>query len=99
MCPFKLLTGWDCPGCGALRAVNDLGNGHVDAALHSNAVLVLSLPLLVLGWIAWTMHTARRGPVAVRPRAVSLASTAYVLVVLGFAIYRNTPWGIAWRVA
>ena len=28
-CPWKLLTGLDCPGCGALRAVNDLTHGDL----------------------------------------------------------------------
>src|ERR687890_217275 len=53
LCPFKLLTGWDCPGCGGLRAVNDLTHGDVAAAAGSNLFLVVSLPGLVALWAWW----------------------------------------------
>ena len=46
-CVFRSITGLPCPGCGGLRAVNDLAHGHVGAALASNAWVVLSLAGLV----------------------------------------------------
>ena len=42
-CPWLLLTGTYCPGCGALRAVNDLTDGHVGAAPSSTWSLVQGL--------------------------------------------------------
>jgi len=31
-CPFKLLTGWNCPACGGLRMTHDLLHGDLAAA-------------------------------------------------------------------
>src|SRR3954451_24601503 len=49
-CPWLLLTGTYCPGCGGLRAVNDLTDGNVAAAASSNLLFVVSIPFLVLAW-------------------------------------------------
>jgi hypothetical protein len=45
-CPFQLLTGLSCPGCGSLRALHELMHGRLAAALDLNALTVLLLPLL-----------------------------------------------------
>jgi len=99
-CPFKALTGWDCPLCGGLRAVNDLGRGHLVDAAHSNLVLVASVPLVAALWLlwlrrSWTGSSPRRLPAGV-VRALVVAGA---VVLVGFAVYRNTPWGSAWHVA
>ena len=39
-CPYLLLTGHPCPGCGGLRAANLLTNGDWIGALSSNAMAV-----------------------------------------------------------
>jgi len=53
-CPFLAVTGWYCPGCGALRAVHALGQGDVMTALARNpfAVAALGLPRGHLGALA-----------------------------------------------
>lgn len=100
-CPWRLLTGWDCPGCGGLRAVNDLDHGHVVAALHSNALVVGSLPFAALGWSwwAWRAWRARTAPTArpprMRPWVLGVAAASYGVLAGAFALYRNTAWG-AW---
>lgn len=100
LCPFKAITGWDCPGCGGLRAVNDLGHGQFAEAAHSNLLFIASLPLVLALWALWTRRswTGTDGPrvpsAATRP--LMLAATAITLV---FTVYRNTPWGSAWFAA
>lgn len=47
-CPFLMLTGWQCPGCGSQRAIHALLHLDIVAALRYNALLVLSLPLILL---------------------------------------------------
>jgi len=42
-CMFHRLTGLHCPGCGSLRAIHQLLHGHVAAAIHFNALLILAL--------------------------------------------------------
>ena len=49
LCPFHAATGLYCPLCGSLRGVGDLAHGHVMAALGSNLLLVVTLPLLAWG--------------------------------------------------
>ena len=55
MCPSAML-GISCPGCGGLRAVNDLTNFQLVDAASSNLLFVLALPL-------------RAGPLGRRPVA------------------------------
>jgi hypothetical protein len=95
LCPFKALTGWDCPLCGGLRATNDLGHGQLADAAHSNLLFVASIPVLVGLWALWVRYgwTAERPRIAAPSRALLVALG---LLTLAFTVYRNTPWGRAW---
>lgn len=42
-CPFLVLTGWQCPGCGSQRAVHALLHGDVAGAWGYNALLVVAI--------------------------------------------------------
>lgn len=98
LCPFRALTGLDCPFCGGLRATNDLAHGHVAAAASHNLLLVVSAPLLVLGWVAWLRRAARperAGNARTVTAASARARVAVLVVLVAFAVVRNTPWG-AW---
>jgi hypothetical protein len=46
-CPFHLLTGWFCPGCGSQRALSSLLHGNVLDAMHNNILMVVFLPLFL----------------------------------------------------
>lgn len=101
LCPLKAITGWNCPLCGGLRAVNDLGHGQLAEAAHSNLLFVASLPLLVAIWALWV----RRGWSGSGPRLrvpaglVRSLGIGYLVLAVAFAVFRNTPWGSAWRAA
>jgi uncharacterized protein DUF2752 len=91
LCPLYATTGIYCPGCGGLRGVNDLTDGHLGQALSSNLLLVLVIPftLLALGrWTygAWTGRALT--PVPTLPRA---ARTGLILLVVAFTVARNLP--------
>jgi hypothetical protein len=43
-CPFRLLTGLQCPGCGVQRAAYALLHGHLTEALRYNLFLVYAGP-------------------------------------------------------
>ena len=47
-CPFLLLTGLRCPGCGSQRAVHSLLHLDIGQAFACNALLVVSLPLVAV---------------------------------------------------
>ncbi|TSD95584.1 DUF2752 domain-containing protein [Skermania sp. ID1734] len=90
-CPFHRLTGLWCPACGGLRAVNDLTDGHVIAALSSN-IFVLPLILVVAAaWVRWTVLRWKGAAVRV-PELPKPALGVLVAVLLLFTVARNTPW-------
>ena len=94
-CPWLLLTGTYCPGCGGLRAVNDLTHGDLAAAASSNLLFVASLPVLVLWW-ASTVRDRWQGRVRqVAARRHGMLAVAFLTVALVFAVVRNLPFG-AW---
>ena len=93
-CPFLAITGHPCPGCGGLRAVNELTHGNVVDALSSNLLAVGLLALLTVAWATWFVRRARGADdrmLVVRDRTLVLV----LVVVLAFGAVRNTPWG-AW---
>ena len=54
LCPFKALTGWDCPACGGLRMTHDLLHGDFAAAVADNVFLLVGIPVLALWVLAVT---------------------------------------------
>ena len=87
-CVFHRVTGLDCPGCGSLRALHALLHGDLAAALHFNAFLVLSLPLLAGLGFYFVIKKMRAEPAAsFRPVWLWLYLAAFVV----FGIARNLP--------
>ena len=92
-CPFLLLTGLPCPGCGGLRAMNNLTNGDVVGALSSNAMAVVLVIVMGAAWVVWFYQRWRGRPVPL------LAVNSPVLwgLIAAFAVFgvfRWTPWGM-----
>ncbi len=50
-CPFKVLTGLKCPGCGSQRAIHFLLNFDFINAMKENVILVFLLPYLFIGFV------------------------------------------------
>src|SRR5215813_7655671 len=50
-CPFRSLTGFLCPGCGATRGLHQLLHGHPLTAFELNPLLMIALPFLVFALI------------------------------------------------
>lgn len=92
LCPFLLISGQPCPGCGGLRAVNDLTRGDWAAALSSNAMAVAFVLTLGVAWVVWVVRRARGRDVPLMKLGWRTAAVAFV-VVFSFAIFRLTPWG------
>lgn len=93
-CPWLALTGFTCPGCGGLRAVNDLGNGDLLGAASSNLVFVAAVPLLLWWWIRWVQRswTGAERPVMSSARSGALIAVFAVAMVV-FGVVRNLPVG------
>lgn len=91
LCPFRLLTGLQCPGCGTTRALHELMHGHLLAAFMLNPLLLLALPFLLYAFLRYST-IALRGRV---PRHNALPAPyiyAIFFVIVGFWIFRNTPF-------
>ena len=66
-CPFRTVTGWDCPLCGGTRMGSALLHGDVATAFAFNPAALIGVALLGLVGVLWVVE-ALGGP-AVRPPA------------------------------
>lgn len=91
-CPSAAM-GFYCPGCGGLRAVNDLTNLQLGAAASSNLLFVLCLPVIAYGFARWAhgRWTGRGWNPA--PRSLDVSALALAAAVVVFAVLRNTTAG------
>ena len=94
-CPWLVLTGTYCPGCGGLRAVNDLTHGDVVAAASSNLLFVGAIPLMLVLWSRWLVDRWRGVRRVVTYRHGVLWASALGAVALAFWVVRNLP-GLEW---
>lgn len=92
ICPSAAL-GVYCPGCGGLRAVNDLTHGDLAGAASSNLAFVVALPFILVGLALWALGRWRGRPYRLSMRVIT--PTAYVSLALltVFAVLRNLPAG------
>jgi hypothetical protein len=93
VCPSYALFGVYCPGCGGLRAVNDLAHGHLGAAASSNLLFFVLIPLISFllarwAWVSWQGVPSRRTWLSSWP-----LMSAALAVTLAFTVLRNTPAG------
>ncbi|HJR90365.1 MAG TPA: DUF2752 domain-containing protein [Aeromicrobium sp.] len=93
-CPFLLLTGQPCPGCGGLRAMNNLTHGDLVGALSSNAMAVVLLAVMSFVGTVWFYRRWRGQPAPLLP-ARSPLLWGLVIAFVVFGMLRWTPWG-AW---
>ena len=90
-CPFRLVTGWQCPGCGSTRACYQLLHLQPIAAFKLNPLMVLTLPFIVYGLLGFT-----RSAVTGQPQRRLFIPPIYLWAWLGllifFWVFRNTHW-------
>jgi Protein of unknown function (DUF2752) len=83
VCPFRLLTGWNCPACGGLRMIHDVLHGNLAAAITDNVFLLVGIPMLA-GWFLLRRHSGKSSlPIPV------LATV--VIATLAWTVLRNLP--------
>lgn len=88
-CIFRMLTGWDCPGCGLQRAVHALLHGRFWEAVQYNYFLLLGIPyVLAVMYMKWFTS----GEKHLRLRQVlyhRYVLYAYVMLYLAWWVLRN----------
>ncbi|MGU3501928.1 DUF2752 domain-containing protein [Mycobacterium sp. C31M] len=82
-CPFRALTGWECPACGGLRMTHDVLHGDLAAAVTDNLFLLIAIPAL-LGWLAMRRRQGR----TLMPPA---ATVTVIVALLVWTVVRNLP--------
>ena len=86
-CTFKLLTGWDCPGCGSQRALHALLHGHIADAWGYNPFIFFAVPAAIFyaiveyGRARWPRFHAA----AIHPRIL----IPLLIAILAYWILRN----------
>lgn len=83
-CPFYLLTGLYCPGCGLTRAICELARGHIGAAFRFNAYMMVMVPLIGL-----TIYIQK-----ITHHKVTISNRAAWMILISMMIFwaaRNIP--------
>ena len=90
-CPFRMLTGFNCPGCGSTRGLHRLLHGDVVAAFEFNPLLIISLPFLLYALMRYTSAALGGQPLNWNRLNARYISTL-IAVIISFWIFRNTPF-------
>ena len=85
-CPFRMLTGWNCPFCGGLRMTHDLLHGDLAASINDNVFLVCLLACIPV-LIGWIVLRRRRG----RSLLPAAAWVTFVVASFAWTVLRNLP--------
>lgn len=89
-CPFKLLTGLPCPGCGLTHAFCDISHGNLAQALMDNpfGFLFYALALACLVWPLLVARIPSASAVLARSRVAYWAPAGLVVIMWAFDIVR-----------
>ena len=89
-CWLHAMTGWNCPGCGALRAAHQMLHGHFRSAFSLNPLLFVLLP--AMAWSGWACGVRRlTGREPWHPFKYSVSVWVLVGGMVAFGIARNLP--------
>jgi hypothetical protein len=91
-CPFKALTGLDCPGCGITRALHAGLTGHPGRALDHNA-LVIVMAVVGIVWFVVSRVRVSRGRPPLTLAKPARWGIAFGVAVAAFWVLRNVAWG------
>ncbi len=89
-CPFLMLTGLECPGCGSQRTVHALLNLDIRKAWTTNPLVVLIIPYLFVTLLAMVTRVKSKN----MNRCYELLTHKYVIflyliIYISYFIYRN----------
>ena len=89
-CPFRTVTGWNCPLCGGTRMGQALLDLDLPAAFVYNPVALISLIVVTVLGMLWVIEALGgpkvRPPAAITDRARRIHPTQWALAALTLAI-------------
>lgn len=95
-CPFKLMTGYDCPGCGGQRALHQLLHFNFKNAFLLNPLLIMILPLIMMAAIVNFNFFKAKFPKISQSLFSNKMIVAMLVLTLFFFIFRNTEIYHCW---
>lgn len=90
-CPFRQLTGLNCPGCGLTRGFHALFHGDILSALHFNALLPFYALLLGYLFLSLLLVAARGHGLPLKTLSPAALYGFLALSVI-FTVVRNLPF-------
>ena len=88
-CPFLLVTGYQCPGCGSQRALHSLLHADIVGALKQNAFMVVAIPYIFLGIYLQYLGGRRRNPGLERIFYGRWSAIILLVVIFAYWVLRN----------
>jgi hypothetical protein len=90
-CIVRILTGFDCPGCGGTRAAWYLMHGDLLEAARNHAPLVFATPFLVYMYLVWALNSTFGWNLP----QLRLSTRSLMFFMAGWAVFsllRDLPW-------
>jgi len=88
LCPFRLMTGVPCPGCGLTRAFCLMAHGHFAEATHYHALAPVVLAYLLFLWGYKLIEVVRGRP----PQLPTYTISACALVTMAVFWVARLTW-------
>lgn len=85
-CPFRAVTGYRCPGCGATTLCLNMLRLHPVRAFHANPFLFLTGPFLIAELGYAFIRTEKKEPL---PRWNQALVICYLIALLIWGVARN----------
>ena len=83
-CPFKLLTGWQCGGCGCQRAIHALLHGNIREAASYNLFLLYAIPYLM---VLIAERAVLRGEIQMKVRKMAEHKYVVMFYVISYCVW------------
>ncbi len=88
-CPFLVVTGLECPGCGSQRSFHQLLHLDVAGAFHQNPLVVIFGPYILLGLYLEYLGGKQSFPQVRKILFGKEAAIIILIIIIGFWIGRN----------
>ena len=83
MCPFKILTGQDCPGCGLTRGCLCVLTGHFNQAISYNPMSFAWVVLII--WLLWERYLTDKKNIFWELPVILVSSATIIVWILPIA--------------
>lgn len=88
-CPFLVITGLECPGCGSQRAFHQLLHFNIISAFHQNPLVVLFTPYILFGLYLEYLGGGNKHPLIKKRFFGKYAAITILVGIIGYWIGRN----------